>query len=420
MKRDKKWRTYFLYIGIVFLVVLFSRCASSKVPQNSGRTLDIAIRTMAEEIESRFSANTRIAIVDIDSPDQRLSEYIIDELSIALSRNGSLIVVARRNVDFIRNELQYHASGEVSDETAQSIGKFLGAETIIIGSLTNIGDIYRLKIMPLNVEKGTLEAAPYPVEIDNDRYLRQLIDSLQNRKPAVIVASVNQNHVPKTAGEFFDRGLTFALAGDYESAIADFSDTIKLDKNFALAYLQRAKARIIPFVRVNTAVDIDSNFDFDSYITKVDLTNRTIRNAFDTALADFSKAIELNPNLAMAYLYRGVTYIDMNDHDKAISDYTQAIRLNPNLLKAYIYRSSAYTNKGDYVRDMEDANRALRIDPSSWHAYRNRAVVFWWHGDAKNTIADFEQAINLASTDKLKNDLIKQLNEARNYFGIRK
>lgn len=41
---------------------------------------------------------------------------------------------------------------------------------------------------------------------------------------------------------------------------------------------------------------------------------------YDKAIADCSKAIELDPKLAEAYVYRGVVFCEKGDHDKAIAD----------------------------------------------------------------------------------------------------
>jgi tetratricopeptide (TPR) repeat protein len=50
----------------------------------------------------------------------------------------------------------------------------------------------------------------------------------------------------------------------------------------------------------------------------------------EEALADFSKAIEIEPNLAIAYSNRGTIYLKLIEIQNAIRDFTQAIKLNPN------------------------------------------------------------------------------------------
>jgi tetratricopeptide (TPR) repeat protein len=52
------------------------------------------------------------------------------------------------------------------------------------------------------------------------------------------------------------------------------------------------------------------------------------------AIADFTKAIEMNPRYAMAYCYRGSLFI-RKAPDQAISDYSKAIEIDPLLGVAY-------------------------------------------------------------------------------------
>ena len=52
------------------------------------------------------------------------------------------------------------------------------------------------------------------------------------------------------------------------------------------------------------------------------------------------------------------------DYDSAIADYTQAIRLNPNDADAYYNRGNVYVKKGDFVKARADFEAALRIDPN--------------------------------------------------------
>ena len=91
---------------------------------------------------------------------------------------------------------------------------------------------------------------------------------------------------------------------------------------------------------------------------------------YDRAIADFTQAIRLNPNNAIAYYNRGNVYnIDKRDYDRAIADYTQVIRLDPNNARAYNNRGNAYYNKRDINRAIADFEAALRIEPNN-AAYR--------------------------------------------------
>jgi TolB-like protein len=67
------------------------------------------------------------------------------------------VVVDRRELDLIRQEERFQMSGEVSDESMQSIGKKLGAQIIVSGSLNAMGGAYRFRMRALNVETAVVE-----------------------------------------------------------------------------------------------------------------------------------------------------------------------------------------------------------------------------------------------------------------------
>jgi len=119
-------------------------------------TLDNALRNSTTYLNGRIKANTKVVVLNFTSDWPRLSDYIIDELIGYVVNDGNLTVVDRNNLETIRKELNFQLSGEVSDETAQSIGKMLGAQTIINGNITAIGSSYRLRVRAISVESAQI------------------------------------------------------------------------------------------------------------------------------------------------------------------------------------------------------------------------------------------------------------------------
>jgi len=56
---------------------------------------------------------------------------------------------------------------------------------------------------------------------------------------------------------------------------------------------------------------------------------------FDKAIADFTEAIECDPQLALAYPNRGYAYFATRQLDRAVADYNEAFRLDPKLVEAF-------------------------------------------------------------------------------------
>jgi lipoprotein NlpI len=115
----------------------------------------------------------------------------------------------------------------------------------------------------------------------------------------------------------------------------------------------------------------------------------------DGAITDYTQVIRLDPNYAGTYYNRGNAYYDKNDYDTAIADYNQAIRLNPNYALAYNNRGNAYNNKGDYDRAITDYTQVIRLDPNHAGTYYNRGNAYNNKGDYDRAIADHTQAIRI-------------------------
>jgi curli biogenesis system outer membrane secretion channel CsgG len=144
---------FWAIIGI--LTMLSVSCASAggkgdgPVYEGNGVSLAEAIERSAENIAAEKIAadmlsGRRVAIVAWESPSPGLSDYIMEELTGALVDWG-MEVADRQNLEYVYKELNLQMSGEASDESARPIGKFLGADLVITGQLTELGGPYRYR-----------------------------------------------------------------------------------------------------------------------------------------------------------------------------------------------------------------------------------------------------------------------------------
>ena len=95
---------------------------------------------------------------------------------------------------------------------------------------------------------------------------------------------------------------------------------------------------------------------------------------FDQAVAEYTAAIELNPQYIIAYRNRGNAYRRQGEYERAIADYTSAIGLNLHSQEAYDYyvRGVAYAEHGEYERAITDYTAAIGLNPQFGRAYHNR------------------------------------------------
>jgi tetratricopeptide (TPR) repeat protein len=169
---------------------------------------------------------------------------------------------------------------------------------------------------------------------------------------------------PNNAKAYKERGRAYSAKKQYDNALSDYNEAIRLDPNFAAAYNNRGYV----------------------YYEKKD---------YDKAISDYNQSIRLDPNYATVYLNRGVAHYDKKDYDKAISDYDEAIRLDPNYSYAYNNRGNAYHAKKDYDKAISDYNESIRLDPNYARAYRNRGNAYKSKGELDQAKADFAKADEL-------------------------
>ncbi|MDR1073509.1 MAG: CsgG/HfaB family protein [Treponema sp.] len=177
------------YTSVLYLlsVMLAAGCAGSSssspapapaaVPVAAGGQygdLDQAIETAGQDIKGALRPESVIAVFSCYSPSERLSEYIIEELSAYLVNTRAFSLVERKHLDEVRKELKFQLSGEVSDESAQSIGKMLGAQYVIVSSFERSVNYWTLRTTTLRVEtakKEVISTGRVDLDDENVAYL---------------------------------------------------------------------------------------------------------------------------------------------------------------------------------------------------------------------------------------------------------
>ncbi len=136
----------------------------------------------------------------------------------------------------------------------------------------------------------------------------------------------------RDAEYYYDLGMKKHELEDYQSAIDNFTQSIRLDPDNALAYMYRA----------------DSRYKLEDYQGSID---------------DYTQSIKLEPDSdadADIYWLRADAKYQLEDYQGSIDDYTQSIKLNPDdNCSAYSYRADAKEKLGYYQDAIDDYNLAI-------------------------------------------------------------
>ncbi len=139
-----------------------------------------------------------------------------------------------------------------------------------------------------------------------------------------------------------------------------------------------------------------------------DGVKKGIDQEFESAIAGFEMAIELNPLFAEAFLYKGLAEIEMQNFDQAIKDFTITIELDPSFTdQAHYFRGLAYYFKNENELAIDDFSVAILMNPDF--------VSFYQRGKASLKIKEFRRALqDFDIALRLKEDFY----EANLYRGI--
>jgi predicted aspartyl protease len=134
------------------------------------------------------------------------------------------------------------------------------------------------------------------------------------------------------------RGNAFGINGQYDKAIADFDEAIRLNPQDALIYANRGRARYR-------------------------------KGDNDQAIADYGEAIRLNPLNADYYLQRGYTQFWLGRFDASAGDLTESLRHKANQPYAIIWRYLAHSRSGKpELAKSELSEKSGSLDNAKWPA----------------------------------------------------
>lgn len=155
--------------------------------------------------------------------------------------------------------------------------------------------------------------------------------AMQNYNIAVSKDSINHQPDKKTSGEILvNRGVAYAVSGNSQQALIDFSKGLELNPKNLNGYLNRG------LLYYNT-------------------------QQYDLSLKDRDAYINLNPENPDIYYERGICKINLGKTAESISDFDKAITLNPSAGIYYFGRATANKQLGNSSSTKIDAQKAQQL-----------------------------------------------------------
>jgi len=287
------------------------------------------------------------------------SEGIQDEILTKLASIADLKVISRTST----------AKYKSKPEDLKTVSQQLGVANVLEGSVQKAADKVRVNVQLIDARADShLWAKSYDRDIKDvftveSEVAQEIADSLQAKlSPAEANALATAPTKDTAAYDLFLRAEHEELLAEnslrpesYEQAAAWYQQAIARDPNFALAMARLVRNRM------------DRHWFFEQ-MTDAELTQ--VRSVAEHALA-------LAPNLAEAHVALGDFYYHgYRQYEQALAEFERALQLQPNANTALEYSGYVHRRQGQWARCLDEHKRALEQDPRNALLAGNVAATY--------------------------------------------
>jgi len=330
-----------------------------------------------------------------DPEQEYFADGMTEELITDLSKIGSLKVISRTSV------MQY----KDARKPLREIGRELGVEGVIEGSVRRVGDRVRIT--------AQLIYAPSDTHLWAESYDRDLHDvlRLQGEVAQVIANEVNAKVTPQEKARLSGKrpvdpeAYQAYLEGRYywnkrteediRKAIGYFQQAINKNPNYALAYAGLA----------------------DSYLVLSLYSSAPWQDTYRQAKAAATKALEIDDNLAEAHAALASTRAgEQWDLAGALTELARAIQLNPNYATGHQWYAEYMICSGDAEKAIAEIRRAQELDPLSLVINSTYGYILFQARRYDDALAQARKTLGMDANFYLGHELLAEVYEQRGMF----
>jgi TolB-like protein/Tfp pilus assembly protein PilF len=295
-----------------------------------------------------------------DKEQEYFSDGLTEELLNSLARINELQVAARTSAFSFKGK-------EVKIDT---IGRELNVGAVLEGSVRRSAHTVRITAQLINAVTGFhLWSQTYDRDLGDVLQLQtEIANAVASALKVTLLGDVaakvelGGTHNPAAFDAYLRASKIYQTAHDgkdYQTAIAAFTDAIRLDPNYALAFASRAIVLL-------------------AYASEI-ATGSAIREVFDKAQADAQQAIALTPELAEAHMALAGFFEEGSlDFTRAMREYERALALSPgNARVLRVYGRFAVSIIGRSDAGIAAAQRAVVLDPLNPYSHGGLSVVLF-------------------------------------------
>lgn len=324
-----------------------------------------------------------------ETDNEYFSDGITEEIINALTKIKDLKVASRTSVFAYKKEIK----------DIREIGKELDVSTILEGSVRKAGNRIRVTAQLISSSDGfhiwseNFDGDLKDIFAVQDEIARKIVDKLEDRFTLQDEKKIYESSTDSVeAYNFYLQGLFYwnkrtpeavYKAIDYfDRAIGECETYINALARLANCYtylgtighMPGERAFMIAEKYALRALDL-SNTRGDSYIA-LGYVNLLFKWDFDTAEANFRKAITMEPDNSEAREALSLYYRIIGEYDKMVEQAEAAVKIDPLSLPALLELGRAHCVVGNYDKSLNAFSEALELDPLFRAAYEGKAMVY--------------------------------------------